>query len=185
MNGLKLILDGGADRDQRVLRDRRVRARALASRAAGGDARARAQRGAALALEQLEHINEYISAVQIGVTMTSIGDRRARRARAGAHASRARCGDALEPRRGGGDRGGRRLPADHHRAAGRPARWCPSSTRSTAPRRSRAGSRGRCRSFRVALPPVHRRADRGLERDPAAARGGPGRGARAADPRTS
>jgi CBS domain containing-hemolysin-like protein len=31
------------------------------------------QRGAALALEQVKHINEYISAVQIGVTMTSIG----------------------------------------------------------------------------------------------------------------
>jgi CBS domain containing-hemolysin-like protein len=31
------------------------------------------QRGASLALEQLEHINEYISAVQIGITMTSIG----------------------------------------------------------------------------------------------------------------
>jgi magnesium and cobalt exporter, CNNM family len=30
-------------------------------------------RGAALALEQLKNINEYISAVQIGVTMTSIG----------------------------------------------------------------------------------------------------------------
>jgi len=30
-------------------------------------------RGAALALHQLAHINEYISAVQIGVTMTSIG----------------------------------------------------------------------------------------------------------------
>jgi magnesium and cobalt exporter, CNNM family len=30
-------------------------------------------RGAALALSQLDHINEYISAVQIGVTMTSIG----------------------------------------------------------------------------------------------------------------
>jgi CBS domain containing-hemolysin-like protein len=32
-----------------------------------------AMRGAALALEQLASINEYISAVQIGVTMTSIG----------------------------------------------------------------------------------------------------------------
>jgi CBS domain containing-hemolysin-like protein len=31
------------------------------------------QRGAGLALQQLAHINEYISAVQIGVTMTSIG----------------------------------------------------------------------------------------------------------------
>ncbi len=30
-------------------------------------------RGAALALRQLDRINEYISAVQIGVTMTSIG----------------------------------------------------------------------------------------------------------------
>src|SRR5205807_8177129 len=30
-------------------------------------------RGAALALSQLANINEYISAVQIGVTMTSIG----------------------------------------------------------------------------------------------------------------
>jgi CBS domain containing-hemolysin-like protein len=31
------------------------------------------KRGAALALTQLDHINDYISAVQIGVTMTSIG----------------------------------------------------------------------------------------------------------------
>ncbi len=31
------------------------------------------RRGAALALGQLDHINEYISAVQLGVTMTSIG----------------------------------------------------------------------------------------------------------------
>ena len=30
-------------------------------------------KGAALALEQLGNVNEYISAVQIGVTMTSIG----------------------------------------------------------------------------------------------------------------
>jgi CBS domain containing-hemolysin-like protein len=30
-------------------------------------------RGAALALEQIDHINEYISAVQVGVTMVSIG----------------------------------------------------------------------------------------------------------------
>ncbi len=33
----------------------------------------RRERGAALALEQLQSINEYISAVQIGVTMTSLG----------------------------------------------------------------------------------------------------------------
>jgi CBS domain containing-hemolysin-like protein len=31
------------------------------------------EKGAALALEQLAHINDYISAVQVGVTMTSIG----------------------------------------------------------------------------------------------------------------
>ncbi len=36
-------------------------------------AREQGQRGAALALRQLDRINEYISAVQIGVTMTSIG----------------------------------------------------------------------------------------------------------------
>jgi len=39
-------------------------------------------RGAALALEQLESINDYISAVQIGVTMTSIANWGPGRARA-------------------------------------------------------------------------------------------------------
>jgi CBS domain containing-hemolysin-like protein len=36
-------------------------------------ARDEGSRGAALALDQLEHINEYISACQVGITLTSIG----------------------------------------------------------------------------------------------------------------
>jgi len=47
-----------------LVRSRRARLEVMAEQGA---------RGASLALEQLEHINEYISAVQIGVTMTSIG----------------------------------------------------------------------------------------------------------------
>jgi CBS domain containing-hemolysin-like protein len=47
-----------------LVRSRRARLEVMAEEGA---------RGAALALSQLESINEYISAVQIGVTMTSIG----------------------------------------------------------------------------------------------------------------
>jgi CBS domain containing-hemolysin-like protein len=47
-----------------LVRSRRARLEPMAEEGA---------RGAALALDQLEHINEYISVVQIGVTMTSIG----------------------------------------------------------------------------------------------------------------
>ena len=47
-----------------LVRSRRARLEVMAEEGA---------RGAALALSQLENINEYISAVQIGVTMTSIG----------------------------------------------------------------------------------------------------------------
>ncbi len=71
MNGLKLIITAVLVGDQRVLRDRRVRARPLAPRAPGSDAED-GQKGAGLALDQLDHVNDYISAVQIGVTMTSI-----------------------------------------------------------------------------------------------------------------
>ena len=47
-----------------LVRSRRARLEVMAEQGA---------RGASLALAQLERINEYISAVQIGVTMTSIG----------------------------------------------------------------------------------------------------------------
>jgi CBS domain containing-hemolysin-like protein len=47
-----------------LVRSRRARLELMAERG---------ERGAALALSQLDNINEYISAVQIGVTMTSIG----------------------------------------------------------------------------------------------------------------
>lgn len=72
MNGLKLILTAvliGVNAffviaEYALVRSRRARLEGMAERG---------ERGAALALEQLESINEYISAVQIGVTMTSIG----------------------------------------------------------------------------------------------------------------
>ncbi len=62
--------------------------------------------------------------------------------------------------------------ADHRlRAARSPARWCRSSTRSTAPRRSRGASRGRCRPsaslfhpFIVALTAVAERILRAARR---------------------
>ena len=72
MNGLKLILTAALIAvnaffvlaEYALVRSRRARLEAM--RDAG-------ERGAALALTQLENINEYISAVQLGVTMTSIG----------------------------------------------------------------------------------------------------------------
>ncbi len=72
MNGLKLILTAVliavnaffVIAEYALVRSRRSRLEVLREEGA---------RGAALALEQLGSINEYISAVQIGVTMTSIG----------------------------------------------------------------------------------------------------------------
>ena len=72
MNGLKLILAAVlvainaffVIAEYALVRSRRARLELM---------REEGVRGAALALEQLGSINEYISAVQIGVTMTSIG----------------------------------------------------------------------------------------------------------------
>ncbi len=72
MNGLKLILAAVlvainaffVIAEYALVRSRRSRLEVM---------REEGVKGAALALEQLGNINEYISAVQIGVTMTSIG----------------------------------------------------------------------------------------------------------------
>jgi CBS domain containing-hemolysin-like protein len=72
VNGLKLILTAVliavnaffVIAEYALVRSRRSRLEIM---------RDEGQRGAALALAQLQNINEYISAVQIGVTMTSIG----------------------------------------------------------------------------------------------------------------
>ena len=72
MNGLKLILTAVliavnaffVIAEYALVRSRRARLEVMRDEGA---------RGAALALEQLSKVNEYISAVQIGVTMTSIG----------------------------------------------------------------------------------------------------------------
>ncbi len=72
MNGLKLILTAllvavnafFVIAEYALVRSRRARLELLREEGA---------RGAALALTQLANVNEYISAVQIGVTMTSIG----------------------------------------------------------------------------------------------------------------
>ncbi len=72
MNGLKLILAAllvainafFVIAEYALVRSRRARLEVMSEEKV---------RGAALALEQLQSINEYISAVQIGVTMTSIG----------------------------------------------------------------------------------------------------------------
>ena len=72
MNGLKLILAAVlvainaffVIAEYALVRSRRARLEVM---------RDEGVRGSALALEQLQSINEYISAVQIGVTMTSIG----------------------------------------------------------------------------------------------------------------
>src|SRR3982074_2202492 len=72
VNGLKLILTAVliainaffVIAEYALVRSRRARLELM---------REENQRGAALALEQLGNINEYISSVQIGVTLTSIG----------------------------------------------------------------------------------------------------------------
>jgi CBS domain containing-hemolysin-like protein len=72
VNGLKLILTAllvGLNAffviaEYALVRSRRARLEVMRDQGA---------KGAALALEQLRNVNEYISAVQIGVTMTSIG----------------------------------------------------------------------------------------------------------------
>jgi CBS domain containing-hemolysin-like protein len=72
VNGLKLIFTAVliavnaffVIAEYALVRSRRARLETMSAEGVGG---------AALALEQLEDINEYISAVQIGVTMTSIG----------------------------------------------------------------------------------------------------------------
>ena len=84
-------------------------------------------RGASLALEQVDEIGDYISAVQVGITMTSIG--------IGALGEPV-LADLLEPLFGGplshgagrGDLGDRRLPAHHERRTSSPASSSPSST---------------------------------------------------------
>jgi CBS domain containing-hemolysin-like protein len=72
VNGLKLVLTAVliavnaffVIAEYALVRSRRARLEAMRDDGA---------RGAALAISQLENINEYISAVQLGVTMTSIG----------------------------------------------------------------------------------------------------------------
>jgi CBS domain containing-hemolysin-like protein len=72
VNGLKLILTAVliainaffVVAEYALVRSRRARLEVM---------REKGERGAALALEQLSSINEYISSVQIGVTLTSIG----------------------------------------------------------------------------------------------------------------
>jgi CBS domain containing-hemolysin-like protein len=72
VNGLKLILTAVliainaffVIAEYALVRSRRARLELMRDEGA---------KGAALALKQLANVNEYISAVQIGVTMTSIG----------------------------------------------------------------------------------------------------------------
>ena len=72
VNGLKLILTAVliainaffVIAEYALVRSRRARLEVMRDEGA---------KGASLALEQLAEVNEYISAVQIGVTMTSIG----------------------------------------------------------------------------------------------------------------
>jgi magnesium and cobalt exporter, CNNM family len=72
VNGLKIILAAAliavnaffVIAEYALVRSRRPRLEAMRDKGEGG---------ADLALRQIEHVNEYISAVQIGVTMTSLG----------------------------------------------------------------------------------------------------------------
>ena len=162
---------GRAGRDQRVLRDRRVRARALAPHAARGDARRGRSAAPRWRSQQLEHIDDYISACQVGDHDGLDRHRRARRARARPPArGRARARRSATASRSRSRRSSPSLiiSCAQHRS---PARWCRSSTRSITPRRSPGGSRAAAASFRVAVPPVHRRCSPAVaDRHPAPAR---------------
>ena len=107
---------GRPGRDQRVLRDRRVRARALPPRAAGSHARRRAAGGGARARAAGEHQRVHLRGADRRDDDLD-RDRRARRARAGLDPQR-RPGRPAQPRRRGRDRGRAGLPADRLGAAG-------------------------------------------------------------------
>ena len=102
VNGLKLILAAVliavnaffVIAEYALVRSRRARLEVMREEGA---------RGAALALEQLGNINEYISAVQIGVTMTSIGIGALGEPALAEH-PQGRARRHAQPRRGGGDR---------------------------------------------------------------------------------
>ena len=126
------------------------------------------QRGARLALRQLENINEYISTCQVGNTAASIGIG-AIGEPALAHLFEHALGNAGGHARRGRDRRDRRLPADHRRADH--GRRDGAEALRDRPRRARgAAHRAAAAVLPRPLPPVHRRADRDLERDAGRAR---------------
>ncbi len=139
-------------------------------------------RGAALALSQIDDIGDYIAACQVGITMASIGIG-ALGEPAIAHLLEPLFGRPLGHGGGGRDLGGDRLPADHERAEHRSARSRPSSTRSSTPRAWRARIARPLQLVPGCVPPVHRRAQRGLELAAADARHRSRRRARGRHPR--
>ena len=62
-----------ARRGQRTLRRGRVRARRARGAPGSSSSPTRATRGATVALNQIDHIDEYLSACQVGITLASIG----------------------------------------------------------------------------------------------------------------
>ena len=108
-------------------------------------------RGAALALEQLGNINEYISAVQIGVTMTSIGIG-ALGEPALADILKGAARRRAQQRRGGGRSRGHRLP-DHRLRAARRRRDGAEVLRDRSRRGGRPAGRPSAAAVRVLFHP--------------------------------
>ncbi len=130
---------GPARAPQRAVRRRRVRARAhpqgrIEALAKEGEA------GAEEALEQLDRIDEYLAACQVGITLASIGiGFLGEPAIADADRAAARAVGTGSPRRSPSRSRSRSPPRCTSRSASR----CRRCSRSTAPSRSRGRSRGR------------------------------------------
>ena len=189
MNWLLVRPGRRAGPPQRVLRDRRVLARALAALAYGDRRRAGPARRAARAAPAREHQRVHLDLP--GRQHDGL-DRHRRDGRAGDRPPvRARVRQRRRPRGRRRDRRGRRLPADHRRPDHR-RRDGAQALRDRPRRARRAADRPAAAVLPRPLPPVHHRADRDLERDARRARrrsdaahlaGRLARRAQAADPR--
>ena len=106
--------DRAAGPGQRLLRHRRVLARALARGPSSRRWPRTACAARVMALVAMDEIGDYIAACQVGITMASIAHRRARRA-GDRPRVRAAARRRARPLGRGRDLGGDRLPAHHRR----------------------------------------------------------------------
>ena len=162
--------DGAPGPGQRVLRDRGVRARALAPPAARGARRGGSAGRPAGAQPTRPHrrLHRGVSGRDHDVLDRHRRARRARHRSPAGAAVRARD----RPHGGGGDLGDRRLPADH-RHAERRRRDRAEALRDPARRGRRAADRRPAPVLPHAVQPVHHRAQRLVVLDPADARDRP------------